>query len=293
LEIGIVTGIILSLAGAQVCASVVSPIAVGAGSIVMGWSFGLAHAFAIGRFGSSGPLSPFNGVSVRSDMFMAVVGGPIGLSAPGWLNNFPPLVIVFLLAAMATAMATTGWLMAQPRIAAGIGRPASDSVGDSGIVGRWLRWFRNHPSFAGIACGILAGAGIGLVYGFTQALAPVFQQFEAEPTESFVAAFGLIGGLVFGTTTWARTRSAQKGAAFGVLHAGFAVALCFLVIHAPDGVARLIALSAASAYFHATWFTAAFVLGDQIGSVRSAVVATTVEGALGFTVFVIFRMIHG
>jgi hypothetical protein len=53
------------------------------------------------------------------------------------------------------------------------------------------------------------------------------------------------------------------------------------------------ALSAASAYFHATWFTAAFVFGEQIGSLRSAVAATTVEGAVGFTVFVIFRMIHG
>jgi hypothetical protein len=171
--------------------------------------------------------------------------------------------------------------------------PPGDRVGDSGILGRWLGWLRNHPSFAGIGCGILAGACIGLVYGFTQALAPVFQQFEAEPIESFVAAFGLIGGLIFGATTWARTRNAQKGAAFGVLHTCFAVALCFLVINAPDGVARLIALSAASAYFHATWFTAAFVLGEQIGSVRSAVVATTVEGAVGFTVFVIFRMIHG
>jgi hypothetical protein len=69
--------------------------------------------------------------------------------------------------------------------------------------------------------------------------------------------------------------------------------LCFLVIHAPDGLPLLMALSAASACFHATWFTGAFVLGEKLGDVRSAVTATTVEGAAGFTAFVIFRMIHG
>jgi hypothetical protein len=280
-DVGIATGLILSLAGAQVCAAVISPIAVGAGAIIMGWAFGLAHAFAWGRLGRSEAVNPFDGAHVRSDLFRAIAGGPIGLSAPQWPNNLPALVIVLLLMAVGGSIAIAGWLMGQPRNAAGC------------VARSQWAWFDNHPTLAGMGCGILAGSLIGLVYGFDQALATVIHQHQMEPAMSFVGAFAVLGGVVFGVTTWARTGSCQKGVRFAILHASFAVALCVLVIRVPNGLPLLMALSAASAFFHATWFTAAFVLGEKLGSVRAAVTATTVEGALGFTAFVIFRMIHG
>ena len=54
---GVIAGLVLALTGAQVCACVVSPLAVGAGGIAMGWMFGLTHGVVIGRFGSSELLS--------------------------------------------------------------------------------------------------------------------------------------------------------------------------------------------------------------------------------------------
>ena len=162
-DVGIVTGVVLSLAGAQVCASVVSPIAVGAGAIVMGWAFGLAHAFAVGRFGPSGLGSPFSGVIVRSDLFIAVAGAPIGLSAPRWPNQFPALLVGFMLAAVAISITTAGWLMAQPMNAAGASAPRIlVTQGSLGELRRW-RWFRDSPRFVGVVCGVLSGGLIGLV----------------------------------------------------------------------------------------------------------------------------------
>src|SRR5260370_37362319 len=84
----------------------------------MGWAFGLVQAFAVGRFGF-GLGSPFNGESVRTNMFKSVAGGIIGLSAPRWLEHdphhqFTRPTIFFLLAMIAVAIAVAGWLMTQP-----------------------------------------------------------------------------------------------------------------------------------------------------------------------------------
>lgn len=288
-DAGIATGVMLSLAGAQVCASVVSPIAVGAGALVMGWGFGLAHAYVIGKFGASGPFSPLNATAIRRDLFMAVAGGPVGLSAPEWPHAFSVFVIVPLLAAIAISIATAGWLMAQPRIAAGDDAPMEIATDGS----RFARWFRNQRLLAGIVVGILAGSCIGLVYGLTQLFSPAVARFGAPPAGSFIVTLALTGGTVFGATTWVRTGSTPKAWTFGALHAGVAVGLCVLLAHLPEGMPTLLSLSAASAYFHATWFTAAFIFAARFASVRSAVVATTIEGAVGFTAFVIFRMLHG
>jgi hypothetical protein len=289
MDAGVATGVALSLAGAQVCASVVSPIAVGAGALVMGWGFGLAHAFVIGKFGASGAFSPFNATAIHRDLFMAVAGGPVGLSAPEWPETFSVFVIVPLLAAIAISIGTAGWLMAQPRMAAGDDAPVRHTAEGRGFG----RWFRNQRTLAGIVVGILAGSCIGLVYGLTQLFSLAAERFGAPPAGSFMVAFALMGGAVFGTTTWVRTDSSPKAWTFGVLHASVALGLCLLLLRLPEGIRMLISLSAASAYFHATWFTAAFIFAARFASVRSAVVATTIEGAVGFTAFVIFRMLHG
>jgi hypothetical protein len=52
-------------------------------------------------------------------------------------------------------------------------------------------------------------------------------------------------------------------------------------------------IAASCGFFQATFFTSAFVIGLRIAGARSALIATTLEGAIGFTAFVIARMAHG
>jgi hypothetical protein len=54
--------------------------------------------------------------------------------------------------------------------------------------------------------------------------------------------------------------------------------------------ARLLLLSAATGWFHATFFTASFVFGSAVGSARAATVAAAIEGAGGFLGFVLWRL---
>jgi len=54
----------------------------------------------------------------------------------------------------------------------------------------------------------------------------------------------------------------------------------------------LVGLSLATAWYHGVWFTGAYVWGEKLGGVRAAVGATLIEGALGFTAFVIARILQ-
>jgi hypothetical protein len=266
--VGVAAGLALSIAGAQVCACVVSPLAVGAGGIGMAWAFGVAHAVVVARFGTAGPLGR---ESIRQDPFTAVTGGAIGLSAPAWPGALPPGVIAGLLLAIPAAIATTGWLMAQPA-----------NAGGAAVPGRWRE-------IAGAAAGSLAGAGIGLVYALTAALGSLGMGGPA----AFAIAFAAVGGTAFGAAVWLKTGTVRKAAAFAALLAGVALALFGGAFALAGGASGLVLLAAATGLYHATWFTAAFVVGQRIGSRRAAVAATTIEGAVGFTAFVLWRLLHG
>jgi hypothetical protein len=268
---GMITGITLGLTGGIVCAAVVSPIAVGAGSIAMGWAFGVAHAFAAGYFDfDSGPLGR---ASVQQDPFMAITGGLVGLSAPQWSGAFPLPLIAGILIGIASAIFAAGWLMAQPE------RAGAHTVANPSLTAQ----------MKGTVCGSLVGGCIGIVYGLTA----LFESGGLDRRLAFPIAFALVGGITFAATIRLKGGGPARAAIFGALHAMVTVALCVVSIRSAGAYPSLLALSAATAWYHATWFTGAFVIGGWIGSTRAAVTAATIEGAIGFSIFVVFRMLYG
>jgi hypothetical protein len=272
-ELGVATGVALGWMGGQVCGSVVSPMSCAAGTVIMALAFATAQSFAFGKFGSVMELiqrSPGN------DAFTTVAGGILGLAAPVWRTFLSPAGGCGLLALVAAAIAGSGWLMAQPRAARVQDQPISRK---SEIVG----------ALAGSAAGFLIGAVLGL----TQLL----EHFGVADVTAFSSAFALLGSVTFAGTVWLRLRSDPGGRSrttktmilFGAAHAIVTLFLLTLAFGFPDHLIGAIGLAATTGWFHATWFTAAFLVGATVGSTRSAVIATTIEGAVGFTVFVLIR----
>jgi len=266
---GVTTGLALSLVGVQVCASALSPIACGAGTIVMCWAFGLAQAFAIGAFQGGESLSRS---AIQSDFFISLTGGIVGLSAPDWLSRIRlPMVILFLIA-IPSAIFATGWFMAQPTKAAGLPR----------------------RSRRRLILGAMAGSGMGAGIGLVRLTSAGLVHFGCPQHIAVIAAFMLLGSATFASTIRLRMPQLQKFklVLFALSYALIACMLCGLAYRNAGGGLGLTALAASTGWYHATWFTAASVVGDRIGSARAAVIATTIEGAVGFTAFVVFRLLQ-
>ena len=277
---GILSGVVLAISGGQICGFVVAPIAAGAGALFIGWAFGLAEAIIIGQIGHPNSLAD---AASGTDFFKGVNGGPIGLSAHEWPSHIPPTMIVLMLAAIAAAIAASGWFMAQP-IKAG---PFSPPKWPEGM--RVLRALGSSPRGIEITGGIF-GSLVGLFIGVTFALNALLDKMGLSTATAFSLTYGVVGGTVFGTTIWLAKKRALGGAAlYAAAYFIFAFALCQVAGHA-ESTLGLIALSALTAVYQATWFTGAFVVGAQFSS-RSAVIATTLEGAVGFTVYTILRLV--
>jgi hypothetical protein len=265
---GILSGLILALAGAQICSSALSPIACGSGTIAMCWAFGLANSIAIGSLRSAGV---FSRSQIHKDFFISVTGGIVGLSAPNWQGRLSPHLIVLLLTGIASAIAVSGWLMAQPAQA---GPP------------------RQMPSGA-IALGALAGSAMGAGIGLVRLISWALSQLGCPEAAAFIVAFALIGSLVFMLTLRLQIPHMHNRtlSGFGAAFALISTVLCGLTYFNAGGSFGLLALAASNGVYHATWFTAASVVGNRFGSARAATIATTLEGAVGFTAFVVFRML--
>jgi hypothetical protein len=267
---GITTGLAVSLIGVQVCSSAISPIACGAGTIVVIWAFGITQAFAIGACGGGAALSRAN---IQHNFFISLTGGIVGLTAPDWRSRIPAAVVVLLLIAIPCAIAATGWLMAQP-IRAG----AAPAANRRRVV-------------LGSLAGSCMGAGIGLVRLVSKMLA----HFGCPQGIAVIAAFVAIGVAAFAFTIRLRMPAVPTPRLISLVscYALVAAALCGLAYVNAGGRSGLLALAGATGWYHATWFTGASVVGNRIGSARAAVIATTLEGAVGFTAFVVFRLLHG
>jgi hypothetical protein len=266
---GVATGLVLALVGSQVCACVLSPAACGAGTIGICWAFGVAQAFAIGSLGGAGLLSR---AGIQRDLFISVTGGIVGLSAPDWLSRMPLAVVILLLSAIACAIAVSGWFMAQP----------AKSSGAPKTSGR--------RRTLGASAGAAMGGGIGMV----AAIAAALTGWGWPRHIAFIAAFVLLGSATFAFTLRLQMPRLRKKRLilFGLSYALVAGTLCELAYQNAGGAYGLLALVAATAWYHATWFTAASVVGQRIGDARAAAIATTLEGALGFTAFVVFRLLQ-
>jgi hypothetical protein len=267
---GIATALAISLIGVQVCSSAISPIACGAGTIAVIWAFGITQAFAIGGSGGGAALSRAN---IQQDFFISLTGGIVGLTAPDWRSRIPTAVIVLLLIAIPCAIAVTGWLMAQP-VKAGAA-PAA----------------KGRRVVLGALAGSCMGAGIGLV----RLLSKILAHFGCPQGLAVIAAFIAIGTATFAFTIRLRMPgvAARRLVSLVSCHALVAAAVCGLAYANAGEWSGLLALAGATGWYHATWFTGASVVGNRIGSARAAVIATTLEGAVGFTGFVVFRLLHG
>ena len=269
---GVATGLALSLAGAQICASVLGPLASGAGTIVLCWAFGAAQAFAIGSIGNAGSLSRSY---IQQDLFTSVAGGIVGLAARGWSAHLALPLVILLLAAIATAITATGWLVAQPaRAVAAGGSPQSR---------------------ARLLLGVLAGSSMGAGGILVWLVSNCLCRLACPAPAAFILAFAAVGGATFALTLRLRFGSISKSklAVFALSYALLACILCDLAYEQAGSSVGLLALAASCGWFNATWFAAASIVGERIGSTRAAVGATTVEGAMGFTGFVLFRLLHG
>ena len=267
---GLATGLAVALIGVQVCSSALSPIACGAGTILMFWAFGLTQAFAIGALAGGAALSRS---SIQHDFFISLTGGIVGLSAPDWPSRIQTPVMVLLLTVIPCAIAATGWLMAQPAKAGGAPEP------------NWRR------TALGAVAGACMGAGIGLV----RLGSGLLIHFGCPQAIAVIAAFIAVGSATFAFTIRLRVPlvAGRRLVLFMSCYALVSTALCGLAYVNAGGRSGLLALAGATGWYHATWFTAASVVGQRIGSARAAVIATTLEGALGFTGFVVFRLLHG
>jgi hypothetical protein len=277
LLVAISSGVILAFIGAQVCSTVISPLACSAGAVVMGMGFGVAQGLILAHLGMPGSEA------IRRDPFLSAVGGLIGLSATDWHTHFPPYLSSSLLVLVGVSIGLAGWLMAQPRKAS-LASAKRTGLRDLSI---------------GIA-GSLTGVLIGIVYGVSALL----MRFGMLKVAAFGLAFALVGSSTFGVTIWLRLQRAKmleksgidagsalrRSIALGICHLLVSASLTLIAFTSTGRVSGLLGLVGLSAWFHATWFTAAHVVSDRYGSPNAAILATTLEGSLGFVVFVLFRM---
>jgi hypothetical protein len=268
---GIAAGLLLGIAGGQVCAMVVSPIGCGAGSIVMGLAFGVVHGIVLSRLAGAEVLSRH---AIQSDFFTSVVGGVLGLAAPRLRSGFSLPALAVLLATVAFSIAFSGWLMAQPRRAIARQEPVSR--------------FRS-------VLGGLVGSSVGAMIGIAFAITTLLRHVGGSEFVSFAMSFTILGGATTATVIWLRfgltNRSGLlRAAVFGLAHVVVSCALFAAAFNSAGSWEGTLALAAATAWFHATWFTGAFIVADTVGSIGSTLAATTIEGAIGFTAFIVVRV---
>lgn len=262
--LGIATGFTLALFGSQPCSALISPLACGGGTVVMGIAFSAAHAVAFGRLESG----IFSAENIRHDAFVSVVGGIVGLSAPEWPKRLAIPSIVFLIACVALSIAGAAWLMAQP------GRAQRRRRIDNGKV------------VFGAFLGTCAGGGIGAVLGLTHSL-----QARTGQAAAFILSFVLVASIWMFLSTYLRTRSWLRGVTVSFIHSVAAILLLSIAFSRAGTPVGLAALAASCGFFHSTFFTTAFVVGEWRGGTTAGFVAAALEGAVGFTAFVVSRMV--
>ncbi len=76
-----------------------------------------------------------------------------------------------------------------------------------------------------------------------------------------------------------------------IVHAILAAGLSLAVFWSAGTPAGPVFLAACCGFFQSTFFTAAFVIAQKIGGPRAAFGATTLEGAVGFALFVVARVL--
>lgn len=266
---GIMTGVLMAVIGSLPCATVISPLACGAGGIFLGVSFGFASAILLGNPEHVALLTP---ASIRADPFTTITGGIVGLTAPEWALFFSPQTMFLICLLTGAGIAAAAWLMAQPLRAKGI------TVSKFGL--------RDVMGAVGGSCG---GIGIGAVFGITQ----LFATMNQSRWLGFIVGFAVVGGgFCFGCVWW-RMRNVKRALLFSAAHILVSGILCAAVFALADTPFALLLVAVACAWYQSTWFTASFVLGEALSSERGAYGAVLLEGVGGFLGFVLARIFQG
>ncbi len=279
---GLATGLVLSLIGAQPCSYVVSPLACHGGAIFVGWAFGFSSALLMGNPDIAHQIT---GAVILTDPFKSITGGLMGLTAPNWrpaqstLHGLPLVIIGLMLTLTALGIGMSAWLMGQAKSAQTAMRP-------KGLL----------PDWAGAGIGFFAGGAIKGVQALTQAFV---KYGHLEPPKAFACAFALIAGLAMAAMIAWRTKKSPgvilRATTAGLIHAAIAFSLTVATFTAANHSYTFVStclVCATCGYYHSTWFSGAYVIGEALSSTRGAVIAAMLEGIPFYLAFLVSTMLH-
>jgi hypothetical protein len=158
------------------------------------------------------------------------------------------------------------------------------------VRARRVARYSRRQEILGSVVGSCAGASIGLVC----LLNALFSWLGLAQPGAFLLAFTLVAIPVFTVMTGRTSNGAGwRKFCFAVGYAALACMFVSIGYYGAGTTIGLVGLSLATSWYHSLWFTGAYVFGEKLGGVRAAVGATVLEGALGFTAFVIVRLLQG
>ncbi len=262
---GVLSGLALALVGSLPCSYVISPLACGAGAVFIGTAFGVANALACG---AAGGLSALPQVMESAPRFNLIVGGIFGATVKIW-KPLTPAVVFAVVTLTAGGIALAAWLMGQPYVAAGEKRRS---------VSRRI---------LGVLEGaFLGGIGIGIIFGLTALLSAVLPMHWSVSIPTAV-----IGSAAMAASVWLRTGNPKKSIAYAGLQCVIIGSLLAIMFGASNGSFRVLSNAMLTGYFHATFFTLAFIIGARRGGAQAGVWAAIVEGVGGYIGFIISQLL--
>ena len=261
----VLAGFALSFLGSLPCSSLISPLACSGAILTMGLSFGLVQALIL----RTTSLALLEQAHIMREPFVSVVGGLIGLPARTMRQRFSLPALAGMIAIIPASIVSAAWLMSQP-----------------GHTCRKFYRFSRKKGSSGTVVGNLAGGGIGAIFG----LAAFLSNYISTP-DAFLISVSLVSAIWMGVATAIRNRSMISGVVNGIVHASVLAGLAAVAFANAGTITGFVALAAACGFFHSVFFTTAFVVGERLGGYRAGFLAAAIEGAAGFTAFIILRMV--
>lgn len=247
---------LLAMAGGIVCAPMVSVLGVGAGGVLMAVGFSILHAnLAV----LAGGMQAMAHQAAQIDPFILVAHGVLGITATN-LARVPLAQIALLLFAPAAAIVASAWMM---------GRPAPMERRAPTTRLNTVKWSL-----------IAACAGIGIP--LSQALAWLVSGAMGQTSLVFPVVAAGVTAAVYGGATWVRTGNRRRAIGAAAIYGLVGVILWGITVHLRGSLAGLYLGGPATGFFHAAYFTLAYVVGLRYCGRSAAVLGASVEGCIGF-----------
>lgn len=248
---GVVSGTSLSSIGNLACGLTLGIVGSTAGGALIAMAFGIAYALLVSQAGMPFILEKM----AHTEVLPAVMGGLVGIVAP-------PLAMVGVIF---LALALTSYV---------IGNAAA---------GQDERPRRRSLVLGAVGGMVTSGILRGLIMGVTPVVGRVVPDMAA-----FLGVFGSVGSVVLGTAVYWRSGSWKRSVLCGGL---YLLTLCGLILMAfivqrgtPMG---LVMNGMAQALFQGTFFILSYMTGSRLAGPWAGALASGLDGAVGFTVFVL------